>query len=59
MTLVLWSLDPADHKAHLTVPQGSSAVKSVATVSTKLWVQISLGPTFYMELKKLSSKRTS
>ena len=29
---------------------------SVCTVSTRSWVRIPLGPTFYMESKKLSSK---
>ena len=41
---------------HLIVRPDSSVVKSVCTVSTRAWVRIPLGPTFYIESKNLSSK---
>ena len=41
---------------HLIVRPDSSVVKSVCTVSTRSWVRIPLGPTFYIESKNLSSK---
>ena len=40
----------------LIVRPDSSVVKSVCTVSTRSWVRMPLGPTFYMESKNLSSK---